>query len=339
MVMTATTFKSRSNIFMHRRKSGIINDIDVLLNEYEKTISENRKLKCLVCIYMLCKLYLFTKSPGKRGGAVDSLLTEVRAELDLPKTRASLNSKVGGRHYNQGTEGHVGTAMGRSSIPMDHNYGIEGILPQKNFLQKMHLNLESVLSRNEKYTGMTNLGIHDGLQFSISQILDRLHDMWTDPNDPSDFEYLNSSQRVDLMSIIRNGFFYNFKSGSLINTHGLYAQYSPQEPYAMDTEERLYCTQRLNFGLSNFNHSSFLSGHPVICAGFLWIENGKLKSISNDSGHYKPKTDNLVDCVLVLAKDISPDTFSVFDMSDRARKYDTARQFVVNNRGGGNMLL
>jgi hypothetical protein len=44
-------------------------------------------------------------------------------------------------------------------------------------------------------------------------------------------------------------------------------------------------TQR---GLSYFNHSTFNAGREVTCAGFICIENGLLRWIDNNSGHYKP---------------------------------------------------
>lgn len=339
MVMSAAKFKSKSSIFMHRRKSPIIKDIDVLLREYERAPSENRKLKCLACIYLLCRNYQVSKPQGRRGGAVSSLLGDVRAELDSQRTRQSLNAKVGGRHYKGGQQRDVGTTMRTTATSMDGNYGIEGILPQRNFVQKMRLNLNAVLSNNEKYTGMTNLGIHNSLQFKISEILDKLHEMWLDPNEKGDFEYLNSTQRLDLMVVIRNGRFYNYKTNALISTHPLNWQSGgPEEPYAMDTDERLYCTQKKRFG--TFNHSSFLSGHPVICAGTLCIQNGNLTAIDNNSGHYKPGTDNLVDCVAVLgSQGVDLDSFCVFDKARNFQKYNTARAFLTSHRGGGNLLF
>ncbi|QPJ62325.1 MAG: hypothetical protein G3M70_10770 [Candidatus Nitronauta litoralis] len=41
------------------------------------------------------------------------------------------------------------------------------------------------------------------------------------------------------------------------------------------------------------NHSSFMSGRPVMCAGVLEVRNGTLLTISNNSGHYKPSIEDL----------------------------------------------
>ena len=49
-----------------------------------------------------------------------------------------------------------------------------------------------------------------------------------------------------------------------------------------------------------FHHSSFLSGGPVSCAGMIRIEKGRVKFISNNSGHYKPSKDRLLKFVREL---------------------------------------
>lgn len=40
-------------------------------------------------------------------------------------------------------------------------------------------------------------------------------------------------------------------------------------------------------------HSSFMAGAPVKCAGMIDIENGVIKRIRNDSGHYRPSDQSL----------------------------------------------
>jgi len=58
-----------------------------------------------------------------------------------------------------------------------------------------------------------------------------------------------------------------------------------------------------------FNHSSFLAGAEVVCAGALhigWNNRGNasaagvLSAIDNASGHYKPSRENLLNCLEVL---------------------------------------
>jgi hypothetical protein len=46
-----------------------------------------------------------------------------------------------------------------------------------------------------------------------------------------------------------------------------------------------------------FNHSSFNAGREVICAGMIWIRGGKLRHLDNNSGHYKPGWNNILEAL------------------------------------------
>ena len=58
---------------------------------------------------------------------------------------------------------------------------------------------------------------------------------------------------------------------------------------------------RGSFDEDNFFHSSYMSGQSVLCTGTIKIINGKVKAIRNDSGHYQPTVDHLVNVVQTLA--------------------------------------
>lgn len=58
---------------------------------------------------------------------------------------------------------------------------------------------------------------------------------------------------------------------------------------------------RGSFDKDNFFHSSYLSGNSVLCTGTLKIVNGRVKAIRNDSGHYQPTLDHLVNVLQTLA--------------------------------------
>jgi hypothetical protein len=49
-----------------------------------------------------------------------------------------------------------------------------------------------------------------------------------------------------------------------------------------------------------FHHSSFVSGRRVRCAGMIKVDNGKVSAISNNSGHYKPRKQQMVNMVRFL---------------------------------------
>lgn len=45
---------------------------------------------------------------------------------------------------------------------------------------------------------------------------------------------------------------------------------------------------------SKFSHAAYAAGRPVLCAGEIGIVKGNVVAISNNSGHYKPKPEQLV---------------------------------------------
>jgi hypothetical protein len=57
---------------------------------------------------------------------------------------------------------------------------------------------------------------------------------------------------------------------------------------------------RGGFAKGNFFHSSYLGGDSVLCTGTLQIENGIVKAVANDSGHYQPSRDHLLNVVQAL---------------------------------------
>lgn len=54
------------------------------------------------------------------------------------------------------------------------------------------------------------------------------------------------------------------------------------------------------FDRNNFFHSSYLAGDSVLCTGTIQIENGFVKGVANDSGHYQPSLDHLLNVAQTL---------------------------------------
>jgi hypothetical protein len=71
--------------------------------------------------------------------------------------------------------------------------------------------------------------------------------------------------------------------------------------YALDHHGNLFTRESPPRNFTEFfNHSSFNAGREIMCAGMIWIRNGKLKHLDNESGHYKPSWENLVQAVRFL---------------------------------------
>jgi hypothetical protein len=68
--------------------------------------------------------------------------------------------------------------------------------------------------------------------------------------------------------------------------------------WAMDEQKQLYITPFSWTG--QWHHSSFVAGMPVICAGTMKLDNGKVKEITNQSGHYQPKAMRMYEFLRIL---------------------------------------
>jgi hypothetical protein len=53
-------------------------------------------------------------------------------------------------------------------------------------------------------------------------------------------------------------------------------------------------------GFGHYHHSYMNSGLPVICAGEIAIDHGKIIGINNFSGHYRPSENSLATCIDIL---------------------------------------
>jgi len=61
--------------------------------------------------------------------------------------------------------------------------------------------------------------------------------------------------------------------------------------YVISPDKKIYCGRGARFIL---HHSSFLAGEEVIAAGKLMTSNGKVIFMSNNSGHYRPSAEHLL---------------------------------------------
>ncbi|VVO91571.1 hypothetical protein [Pseudomonas fluorescens] len=53
-------------------------------------------------------------------------------------------------------------------------------------------------------------------------------------------------------------------------------------------------------GFGSYHHSYMNSGLPIICAGEVAVDHGKIIGINNFSGHYRPSEDSLSTCIDIL---------------------------------------
>ncbi len=67
-----------------------------------------------------------------------------------------------------------------------------------------------------------------------------------------------------------------------------------QTMFVMKSDGSIYTSPPIKKKPGAMNHSSLAEGKPIACAGNIKIQNGKLIYIDNDSGHYAPKPEFLV---------------------------------------------
>ncbi|KAJ6323126.1 hypothetical protein OIU77_012876 [Salix suchowensis] len=101
-------------------------------------------------------------------------------------------------------------------------------------------------------------------------------------------QYLGPQEREQYEYIIAEGTVVHKQNGNLLDTNqGLEAS---KWIFVMSTCRKLYAGEKKK---GAFHHSSFLAGGTTLAAGRLTAENGKLRSISAYSGHYRPTNQNL----------------------------------------------
>jgi hypothetical protein len=67
----------------------------------------------------------------------------------------------------------------------------------------------------------------------------------------------------------------------------------------------------------DFYHSAYLAGGPALCTGTMKIVQGRVRMVTNESGHYMPRIENLVNVVQALQMyGVPPATYGVQAMKE-----------------------
>lgn len=124
----------------------------------------------------------------------------------------------------------------------------------------------------------------------------------------ANLKYMDEEQRSQIrLEFSRRGV---YRGGGVFHTPDPAAGWGAANiaAYACSPAGEFYSTWEGELGRGErLNHSSFMSGRPVICAGVIVVEYGHLKKIDNNSGHYKPSiTDLQAACQAILAKGYTP---------------------------------
>ena len=106
-------------------------------------------------------------------------------------------------------------------------------------------------------------------------------------------QYLSEAERQPYLVRIENGVVFD-ASGSPLDTRrarSAFADGGGRAIFVMDHHGQLYLSNDHHRG--KFHHTSFLAGDSVAAAGEMQIENGVIQLVSDRSGHYKPRWDQV----------------------------------------------
>lgn len=120
--------------------------------------------------------------------------------------------------------------------------------------------------------------------------------------------YLDSDQRAAYKITIKDGLFYNAE-GRLLDGPLVYVLFPDYRLYAASVYAKL-------------NHSYISSGLDLKGAGILYFERGRLITVSNDSGHYKPTRSEMQDALKWFSDQNVHKPFIFEDHSDQHSDQD-----------------
>ena len=118
-------------------------------------------------------------------------------------------------------------------------------------------------------------------------------------------KYFTEEEKQQYKVNLTNGLFYDSKGG-LVNTINPkeVGRYAYSSLYVIDRDYQFYIVGcKVGHKLDRaINHSSVLAGKPILCAGYVTVTEGKLISLSNESGHYTPPEEALLKLMHHLAR-------------------------------------
>jgi hypothetical protein len=350
-MMTAAQFHKRKTTGSAVHTNPISADIYTLLQEYEAANSPNKQLKILVLLYFLCLEYEWGKfgvrgeqpsAWNKKFNLVLVLKRQLEEEIGSPSFQQKYANKLRGESY----KGGVKRADVNDGTRLKGVYGTESISPQQNSVAKYNLNTQiptfgiSLLSQEieQDFQLNQNMGLdqsqtaaHNLLSnMSLTDVFKKLHAMGRNNNlQNMQFSFFDSAQRQQYLATYANAV-WSCNGMTPFNT-GIGAVHGGALPkmYVMDMTNRIFIPDGIQTGGGDFNHSSLLSGKPVLCAGEIKINGaGQLTYIDNNSGHYKPDKNSLKLACRALMSEYHIPVFGVTVMDQGTQQTKSLLTFI-----------
>lgn len=321
MVMTLKEFKKASTPknFLKRGRGALLTNIDKTLDAYHKLggtadkVSKDEKL-CLMVLVQHCRNWLIAKAHKDtttfklRQEAVNEVVSAATGRLAYgPMSSAKETGKKSDtktlsagyaqeRAHYEATNKAVNPASGSTmSYLLEQFTGPFASMPEE--IARQNQELQSILVK--PFASLTDA--------EFVKLYEKLTDTekWSAAiGQPATVLFLKKNQRLRFLSWPDEGMLYN-DTGPL-DTKGQSWMYAMDcygslfTTFKKDANEKTKFVEFEQDQANMFNHSSFLAGKDVICAGMLEATKGQLMFIDNSSGHYKPSREHLMNCLNVL---------------------------------------
>jgi len=143
--------------------------------------------------------------------------------------------------------------------------------------------------------------------------------------------YLSKIQRLKFMAIVENGMLQRPGGSPITLMPGKTVQDELNSClYAVDKYGNLFVMAESEYKVQ-INHTTLCAGGEVLCAGTMSIKNGQLRGITNNSGHYKPDSNNLTQVLNILLDSGVPMANVIVVDSAKAMLETTANPFMAGN--------
>ncbi|KAB2594991.1 hypothetical protein D8674_030441 [Pyrus ussuriensis x Pyrus communis] len=134
-------------------------------------------------------------------------------------------------------------------------------------------------------------------------------------------KYLGPQEREQFEYIIHEGTLVHGGTGHLLDTN--LGMQDSKWIFVMSTSRKLYAGVKKK---GSFHHSSFLAGGATLAAGRLAVKDGRLKSVSAYSGHYRPSNENLGNFLAFLEENgVTLDEVQVLSPMEGNESYDLSK--------------
>ncbi|TWT58100.1 hypothetical protein KOR42_14710 [Thalassoglobus neptunius] len=335
---TVTTLKSflsattPSNIFK-RGRGKKLTQIDVCLKTWEqggKTIPQ------LVQLIRACRGWLAAKSDSmsarrvSRRQHVKKLANEAFARLQYE----TFEERKGGGSYDGSLQGMVGHYQHERTtyLASGKQQAVSGSTAA--MIMKSGRQMQSPTINGH----LDSLGGRTIDQLTTRQFENLVRTCAPNCGEPLEVYFMKKQERLTKLIIIEDGILYCSPTKK-------YDTGGHQFAYAIDNYGNLFSVDHTRFDATldptaqRFNHSSFNAGKDVICAGVMIVDNGRLKYIDNNSGHYKPDKIQVINALRFL-RECGVDLFASVKVGVKEmesghlvmKEYSNAAAFVQNPR-------